>query len=66
MRFHQLKPTARPLDAVLTIALVVGLIAGGYALGFGLEGVFVMIVIIGEVIVREGRKRLKRRHEANG
>ena len=63
MRFRPLTPATRPLDAVLTIMLVVGLIAGGYALGFGLEGIFVTIVIIGEVVLREGRKRLKRRHE---
>jgi hypothetical protein len=36
------------------------LIVGGYALGLGLEGVFVTTVIVGEVLVDEVRKRLKR------
>jgi hypothetical protein len=64
MRIHQLKPTARPLDAVLTAALVIGLIVAGYALGFGFAGIFVAIVIIGEVVLREGRKHLRRQREA--
>jgi hypothetical protein len=63
MRFRPLTPAASPLDAALSTILVAGLIAGGYALGFGLDGIFVTIVIIGEVVLREGRKRLKRRRE---
>jgi uncharacterized membrane protein len=60
MRLRQLKPISRPLDAVFTIALMGVLIVGGYALGLGLEGVFVTIVIAGEVLVHEVRTYLKR------
>jgi hypothetical protein len=52
MRLRRLKPTTNPIDAVVTIALVGGVVGGGYALGLGWAGAAGVAVIWVEVMAR--------------
>jgi uncharacterized membrane protein len=57
MRIPRLRPISRPLDAILLIVLMVGIVAGGYALGLGWAGLAGPIVIIGAAIIQLVRRR---------